>query len=313
MRLIIKKLLTLIVTLIIISLAAFFAFQIIPGDPATAMLKTTATPERVAALREEMGLNDPVLVRYVRWVVSYVQGDMGISYNYQLPVEELIGDKIIVTSSLALLSLVVIVIVSLPLGFLMARYADKLGGKVMKVSNQVVMAIPSFFLGVLIVLVFGLILRWFTPGEYVSHQESIFGFLKYLLAPAIAIAIPKIAMLIKFLRDSVIQEKQSDYIRTAYSKGNTESRVLYVHVLKNACISVITLLGMMIADIMAGSIVVEQVFNLPGLGRLLVASIGNRDFPVVQAIIIYIAAIVVIVNFLVDLLYRWIDPRIRVN
>lgn len=313
MRLIIKKLLTLIVTLIIISLAAFFAFQIIPGDPATAMLKTTATPERVAALREEMGLNDPVLVRYVRWVVSYVQGDMGISYNYQLPVEELIGDKIIVTSSLALLSLVVIVIVSLPLGFLMARYADKLGGKVMKVSNQVVMAIPSFFLGVLIVLVFGLILRWFTPGEYVSHQESILGFLKYLLAPAIAIAIPKIAMLIKFLRDSVIQEKQSDYIRTAYSKGNTESRVLYVHVLKNACISVITLLGMMIADIMAGSIVVEQVFNLPGLGRLLVASIGNRDFPVVQAIIIYIAAIVVIVNFLVDLLYRWIDPRIRVN
>ncbi|NLZ80744.1 MAG: ABC transporter permease [Clostridiales bacterium] len=313
MRLIIKKVLTLIITLILISLAAFFAFQIIPGDPATAMLKTEATPERVAALREEMGLNDPVIIRYFRWIVRFVQGDMGISYNYGLPVEDLIQDKIIVTTSLALLSLLVIIIFSLPLGFLMARYADKLGGKIMKVSNQIVMAIPSFFLGVLIVLVFGLILKWFIPGEYISHTESVYGFLKYLLAPAIAIAIPKIAMLIKFLRDSVIKQKKTDYVRTAYSKGNTESRVLYVHVLKNACISVITLLGMMIADIMAGSIVIEQVFNLPGLGRLLVASIGNRDFPVVQAIIIYIATIVVIVNFLVDILYRWIDPRIRVD
>lgn len=313
MKLIIKKVLTLIITLILISLVAFFAFQIIPGDPAIAMLKTEATPERVAALREEMGLNDPLIVRYFRWVVSFVQGELGMSYNYGLPVAELLRDKIIVTSSLALLSILMIILVSLPLGFLMARYAEKLGGKIMKVTNQVVMAIPSFFLGVLIVLLFGLILKWFTPGQYISYTESIVGFLKYLLAPAIAIAIPKIAMLIKFLRDSVIKQKQSDYVRTAYSKGNSESRVLYVHVLKNACISVITLLGMMIADIMAGSIVVEQVFNLPGLGRLLVASIGNRDFPVVSAIIIYIASIVVIVNFLVDILYRFIDPRIRVD
>lgn len=313
MRLILKKVLTLIITLLLISLAAFFAFQIIPGDPATAMLKTEATPERVAALREEMGLNDPVMLRYVRWVLEFVRGDMGMSYSYQLPVSELIRDKIIVTTSLSLLSLIVIILSFFPLGFLMARYADKLGGKVMKVSNQVIMAIPSFFLGVLIVLVFGLILKWFTPGEYINHTESVIGFLGYLLAPAIAIAIPKIAMLIKFLRDSVIEQKESDYVRTAYSKGNSESRVLYIHVLKNACISVITLLGLMVADIMAGSIVVEQVFNLPGLGRLLVASIGNRDFPVVQAIIIYIAAIVVIVNFLVDILYRWIDPRIRVD
>lgn len=313
MRFIIEKIITLIITLLLISLAAFFAFQIIPGDPATVMLKTGATPERVAILREEMGLNDPIMIRYFRWVISFIQGDLGSSYNYGLPVAELIKDKIIVTTSLSLLSLVLIMIVSLPVGLFMARYSEKIGGKIMKVSNQVLMAIPSFFLGVLLVLVFGLILKWFTPGAYISYTESKFKFLQYLFAPAIAIAIPKVAMLVKFLRDSVIKEKKSDYIRTAYSKGNSEGRVLYVHVLKNACISVITLLGMMIADIMAGSIVVEQVFNLPGLGRLLVASIGNRDFPVVQAIIIYIASIVVVINFLVDILYRLIDPRIRVD
>ena len=156
-------------------------------------------------------------------------------------------------------------------------------------------------------LVFGLLLKWFTPGKYISYTESITGFLLYLIAPAAAIAIPKSAMVIKFLRSSVLEQRKHNYVRTAYSKGSPENRVLFIHILKNASIPVITILGMMIADIMAGSIVVEQVFNIPGVGRLLVSSIGYRDYPVVQAIIVYIASTVVIVNFIVDMVYRLVD------
>lgn len=308
-----KKIGTLIITLLLISMAAFLAFQIIPGDPAAAMLGMDATPAQLEAMREEMGLNAPLPVRYGAWVAGLLKGDLGISYNYQLPVAELLQDKLPVTIALAGITLALILVLSIPMGLLTARFADSRIGGLLNVGNQAVMAIPSFFLGVLIILVFGLLLKWFTPGQYVSYQDDLSGFLGYLIAPGLAIAIPKSAMVVKFLRNSVLDQKKSDYVRTAKSKGNSEKRILYRHILKNAAIPVITILGMMIADTMAGSIVVEQVFNLPGIGRLLVASIGNRDYPVVQAVIVYIAAIVVSVNCMVDILYRYIDPRIREN
>lgn len=308
-----KKIGTLIITLLLISMAAFLAFQIIPGDPAAAMLGMDATPAQLEAMREEMGLNAPLPVRYGAWVAGLLKGDLGISYNYQLPVAELLQDKLPVTIALAGITLALILVLSIPMGLLTARFADRRMGGLLNVGNQAVMAIPSFFLGVLIILVFGLLLKWFTPGQYVSYQDDLSGFLGYLIAPGLAIAIPKSAMVVKFLRNSVLDQKKSDYVRTAKSKGNSEKRILYRHILKNAAIPVITILGMMIADTMAGSIVVEQVFNLPGIGRLLVASIGNRDYPVVQAVIVYIAAIVVSVNCMVDILYRYIDPRIREN
>lgn len=308
-----KKIGTLIITLLLISMAAFLAFQIIPGDPAAAMLGMDATPAQLEAMREEMGLNAPLPVRYGAWVAGLLKGDLGISYNYQLPVAELLQDKLPVTIALAGITLALILVLSIPMGLLTARFADSRIGGLLNVGNQAVMAIPSFFLGVLIILVFGLLLKWFTPGQYVSYQDDLSGFLGYLIAPGLAIAIPKSAMVVKFLRNSVLDQKKSDYVRTAKSKGNSEKRILYRHILKNAAIPVITILGMMIADTMAGSIVVEQVFNLPGIGRLLVASIGNRDYPVVQAVVVYIAAIVVSVNCMVDILYRYIDPRIREN
>lgn len=306
-----KKLITLIITLLLISLAAFLAFQVIPGDPALSVLGMDATDQQIAAFRKEMGLDQPMLARYGSWVWNFIRGDMGKSYHYRTSVSGLLADKLPVTVALTAVSFVFILVISVPCGLLMAKFADRKAGRIMNVGNQVLMSVPSFFLGVLLILVFGLILKWFTPGKYVSYTESIGGFLGYLIAPAAAIAIPKSAMVIRFLRSSVLEQKRSDYVRTAYSKGNTENRVLFVHVLKNACIPVITILGMMIADTMAGSIVVEQVFNLPGVGRLLVASIGYRDYPVVQAIIVYIASSVVIVNFIVDMIYRLADPRIR--
>ncbi|MCM1305615.1 MAG: ABC transporter permease [Butyrivibrio sp.] len=316
MKYFLKKLFTLIMTLFLVSVAAFLAFQIIPGDVVTSILGTEATPEREEQLREELGLNRPPVERYLNWVSDVLRGDLGESYRYSknmnemMPVAELIGDKLPVTLWLAAVSLALIVAVAIPLGVLWARSGSHILDAVLGVVTQVSMAIPSFFLGILVTYLFGILLRFFAPGSYISYQEDFGGFLKYLLFPALSIAIPKIAMTARFLRNSMLTELQSDYVRTAYSKGCTKRRVMYGHVLRNAMMPVVTFLGMIIAEIVAGSIVIEQVFGLPGIGRLLISSISTRDFPVVEILILYITFVVIFVYFLVDILYRVIDPRI---
>ena len=323
MKYFIKKMVTLIMTLFLVSVAAFLAFQIIPGDVVTSILGTEATPEREEQLREELGLNDPPVVRYIHWAGGVLRGDLGRSYrfsknmNEMMPVAELIGDKLPVTLWLAAVALVLIILVSIPLGVLWARSADCGHSTVghfldgaLGVITQVTMAIPSFFLGILVTYLFGILFRLFAPGGYISYQEDFGGFLGYLLFPALSIALPKIAMTARFLRNSMLTELKSDYVRTAYSKGCTKRRVMYGHVLRNAMMPVITFLGMIIAEIVAGSIVIEQVFGLPGIGRLLISSINTRDFPVVEILILYITFVVIFVYFLVDILYRVIDPRI---
>lgn len=311
-----KKTVTLIMTLFMVSVAAFLAFQIIPGDVVGSILGTEATPEREAQLREELGLNDPPVVRYVNWMTGVLRGDLGRSYRYSksmnemMPVAELIGDKLPVTLWLAVLSVFLIVIVSIPLGVFWAKSRGRAADAFFSVLTQTTMAVPSFFLGILVTYLFGMVLRWFTPGGYVSYQDNFAGFLAYLIFPALSVALPKIAMTARFLRNSLLTEMSADYVRTARSKGCTEQRVMYGHVLRNALMPVVTFLGMIIAEIVAGSIVVEQVFGLPGVGRLLISSISTRDLPVVEILVLYITAVVIIVYFLVDILYRMIDPRI---
>ena len=311
-----KKIVTLIMTLFVVSAAAFIAFQIIPGDVVTSILGTEATPEREAQLREELGLNDPPVVRYFRWAGGVLRGDLGISYRYaknmneMRPVAELIGDKLPVTLSLAAISLALIVVVSIPLGVLWARSKNKVLDAALGVITQASMAVPSFFLGIIVTYLFGMVLKCFVPGGYVSYEKDMGGFLFYLLFPAMAIALPKAAMTARFLRNSMLTELKADYVRTARSKGCSERRVMYSHVLRNAMMPVITFLGMIIAEIVAGSIVVEQVFSLPGIGRLLISSISTRDLPVVEILILYITFVVIFVYFLVDILYRVVDPRI---
>ena len=303
-----KKIITLIMTLFLVSVAAFLAFQIIPGDVVSSILGTEATPEREEALREELGFNDPPLVRYGSWVTGVLKGDLGVSYRYSknmnemMPVAELIGDKLPVTLWLAALSLVLIILVSIPLGVLWAKSGSHALDAVLGVITQVTMAVPSFFLGILVTWLFGILLKWFAPGGYVSYREDFAGFLRYLMFPAISIALPKIAMTARFLRNSMLTEMGSDYVRTARSKGCGEQRVMYGHVLRNAMMPVITFLGMIVAEIVAGSIVVEQVFGLPGIGRLLISSVSTRDFPVVGILILYITFVVIFVYFLVDIL-----------
>ena len=313
MRYIIKKTGILIVTLLLISLLAFLAFQLIPGDPVTKLLGMDYTPERAASLREELGLNRNVFVRYWDWLTGFVTGDLGMSYSYSMDVSQVIEGKTAITAALSLMAWFMVIAVSVPLGIGLARYQGGRLDRACVAMNQVFMAIPPFFIGILFTYLFGLVLNLFVPGKFVTFGESFWGCLGYLFFPALAIAIPKIAMVTKLLRSSILQEMNKDYVRTAYSRGNTRWRVIHGHVLKNALLPVITYTAMKLADIVAGSIVVEQVFVVPGLGRLLLSSIGNRDYPVAQYIVVIIAFVVVFMNYLADIAVQYIDPRVRLG
>ena len=308
-----KKILTMCVTLFAVTLFVFLAFHMISGDPVTSMLGTQATPERAEALREELGLNDPVLVQYGRWAAGFLKGDMGTSYSYRMPVSEMILDKLPVTITMTLMAFVWMILISIPVGLYAAKHEGGMTDRIITVVNQIIMAVPPFYAGILITFVFGMIFRLFTPGGYVSYQINIGKFVGYLFFPSLAIALPKAAMAVKLLRSSVISEMKLDYVRTAYSRGNSKRSVLYRHVLKNAMIPVITFLGMALSDMIAGSIIIEQVFGIPGLGRILLTSISNRDYPVVMAVIVCIATLVLVVNMIVDVIYGLVDPRISVE
>lgn len=313
MKYIIKKVISMIITLVVVSLCVFLAFSIIPGDPALKKLGTEASPELIAQTREQMGLNDPVIVRYFRWFGAFLQGDMGKSYNYSVPVAGMILNKIPITLTMAIMSFLFTIVVSIPMGIITAKHEGGILDRVVTVVNQVIMAVPPFFSGILITFIFGMIFKLFKPGGFISYSEDFAGFVGYLIFPSIAVALPKIAMTVKMLRGSVIDEAKKDYTRTAYSRGNNTNGVLYRHVLKNALIPVITFLGMLLADMIAGSIVIEQVFGIPGISRILLTSISNRDYPVVEAIIMGIAMIVIVTNLLVDIIYRIVDPRIGIE
>ncbi len=313
MRYLLKKTGILLVTLLLISILAFLAFQIIPGDPTTKLLGTEYTPERAEALREQLGLNENVFVRYGKWLTGFVTGDMGTSYSYFMPVRDMIADKIGVTFVLSLLSWIIVTGISIPLGIALARYQTGPLDRFNVIFNQVVMAIPPFFLGILFTYLFGLLLRWFVPGNYISLSDNFGGALSYLVFPALAISVPKAAKVAKLLRSSILDEMDKDYVRTAYSRGNSRWEVIKTHVLSNAILPVITYIAMTLADIVAGSIIVEQVFVIPGLGRLLLSSIGNRDYPVAQCIVVIIAFIVVFMNYLADIITQYVDPRVRLS
>ena len=313
MQYILKKTGVLIVTLLLISLLAYLAFQIVPGDPTTVILGLDYTPERAEVLREELGLDRNVFVRYFDWLAGVLRGDWGMSYSYSIPVQEVIEGKVAVTAALSLLAWVISIGISIPTGIILARYQSGKLDRFFVGMNQVFMSIPAFFIGILFTYIFGLVLKWFMPGYFTPFGESFWGAMGYLLFPAVAIAIPKAAMITKLLRSSILNQMDLDYVRTAYSRGNSRWDVIKGHVLKNAILPVVTFAAMTLADIVAGSIIVEQVFALPGLGRLLVTSIGNRDFPVVQCIVVIISFVVVFMNYLADIVTQYIDPRVRLS
>lgn len=306
-----KKIITLIITLFVVSFVTFFLFDRIPSNPALAMLGTNVTEERLAELEEQMGLNDPFFNRYGNFLKGLFEKEGNVSYTYQVPASELIQERLPITFTLMVFSFLITLAISIPFGMLAGRKKHSKTGGIITVFSQLIMSIPPFFLGILLTILFGLVLNWIQVGNYVSYEENKVSFFTYMILPAISVSIPKIAMVIKFLRVSMLEQMKQNYVITAKGKGLNSVRILTIHVLKNALIPVLTIMGMIVGDLLAGSIVVEQVFNIPGLGRLLVTSIGNRDYPVVSTIIVFIASVVMIAYGLIDILYIMADPRMR--
>lgn len=313
MKYVVKKFLTLIITLFIVSLLAFLAIGAVPGDVVTSKLGTNATPEAVAEMRAELGLDRPILVRYGHWLVHFLQGDMGVSYSYNQPVQEMVMGKLPLTAALVLMACVFMILLSFPIGVFTARHAGGIFDRIMTVLNQVIMAIPPVLVGILFSFLFGVMVRGIFPIKYISYETSISRFLLFMILPALSIAISRTAMTVKMLRASLLDEMDKSYIRTAYSRGHNRCTVLRRHALRNAVVPVIMFMAASAAEMIAASIIIEQVFAIPGIGSLLLSSIGNRDFPVVQAIVVLMAFWVVMVNFVADIISQWVDPRIRLD
>ncbi|MBR0417383.1 MAG: ABC transporter permease [Firmicutes bacterium] len=307
-----KKLTNLIITVILVSFLTFCAFQVI-GDPVARMLGAEATPEKVAQLREELGFNRPVMTRYLEWAGNFLRGDMGISYSYKLPVSDMVIPKLGVTVALTLMAFVMTCVLSITIGLYQVRLKSPAVDRAMTVVNQIVMSIPPFFIGILLTCLFGLVFHLFTPGYYVSFRESPAGFFGYLFFPALSIAIPKISQSVKMLRSRTGEELEKDYIRTAFSRGMNTGAAVNYHALHNAIIPVISFLAVSLAEMLASCIIIEQIFSIPGIGRLMLSSISSRDFTVVLAIVVILVLWVIIVNFIADMIYPLIDPRIKVN
>ncbi|MDR2542260.1 MAG: ABC transporter permease [Treponema sp.] len=314
MNFLLRRILIALLTVFLVSIICFLCFSVIRGDPASYLAGTDASAGQLAQLREEMGLNKNVFARYFSWLFKFVSGNMGNSHIFRgEAISSLITQRLPVTISLALLSLFLIILISIPLSLFSVKRQGNTVDNIVNFFTAAGISTPGFFLGLLFIFIFGFILKLFIPGAYVDYNESFLGFLGYLFFPALAIAIPNAAILTKFLRSSLFSELQSDYVRTIKSKGASRFYVLRCHVLKNASLPSITMLAMIIAEIFSGSIIIEQVFSIPGIGRLLIAAITSRDYPLIQALMVYIALLVVIANTLADIFIMIIDPRIRVT
>lgn len=312
MRYFVRKVCVLILTLFAISIVTFALFHIVPGDPAAMILGTSASQEQLDDLREELGLNRPLTEQYVDWISGAMHGDFGNSIMYRKPVAKLLKGKLSLTLILGAMALALVILIGIPLGVFTAGRKHALSEQLLNFVNILGISVPGFFLSILIIWIFGLLLHWFTPGRFVTFSRDPAKFFRFMIFPAIAIAIPQTCILSKYIRTAVIEEIRADYVRTARSKGSTKNRIMYVHVLKNAIISVVPLIGMIVSGIFSGSIVIEQVFGIPGIGRLLIASVTSRDYPMVQTLVMYIAILILIVNFVVDILIQILDPRIRI-
>lgn len=302
-----------LLTLVLISLLTFFAFHIIPGDPAQLILGTNATEEKLEALRTQLGTNLPLWQQYVNWIRGFLCGDMGTSIRYSMPVKELMQGHLFVTAVLGLMAAAAALAAGIPFGIYMAGRRRPAAQTAVTMVDILGLSFPGFFLSILLMWIFGLVLHLFTPGAYVSYEKNPAEFFHYMIFPALAVAIPQAAILARYVQTAVQEQLQQDYVRTARGKGAGWNRIFYAHILRNAIVSILPLIGMMVANIFSGSIIVEQVFSVPGMGKLLISSVTGRDFPLTQALVMYIAVIVVAVNFVVDLLVQAVDPRIRLD
>ena len=310
-KIIFKKLISLFLTLFFVSLIIFFVFQVLPGNPAEIILGTEADEAQVLALEKELGLDKPILVRYGNWIKDILKLNMGTSLKYQVPVKDLFLRKLPVTLYLTFFSLFSSLIIAIPLSIQITAKSDKWYSSIITAITQLGISIPSFWLAFLLIYLFAVKLGWFNTLSYNAMSGNFLEKLYKFFLPSLAIAIPNIATIIRYMQSAILDEINKDYVRTARMKGLLLKDILYKHVLRNALIPVITIIGISITSSIGGSLVVENVFSLPGIGSLIVQSISSRDFPLIQSVVLAVAFMVIFINLLVDIIYKIVDPRIR--
>ena len=308
---IIKRLGSLIVSLFVASLVIFACIEIVPGDPASFMLGVNAQPDTVNALREQLGLNTSHTQRYVSWISGLLKGDLGTSYTYRSPVSDIVADRLQVSVPLALYALTLTILIAFPVGVLAAAWRGSAVDLFVMGATQLGIAVPNFWFAILMVIVFAINLGWFSAGGFPGWDAGILAVIKALTLPAVALALPQASILARVMRSSLLDTLSEDYIRSARAKGLSRRQVMWRHALRNAMIPVLTIIGLQFSFLLAGAIIIENVFFLPGLGRLVFQAITQRDLIVVESVVMLLVFAVVLVNFLVDLAYAWVDPRLR--
>jgi peptide/nickel transport system permease protein len=305
-----RRLCSCLVTLFAASLLVFASLDLLPGNAAAILLGTAARPDTIAAMEAQLGLDQPAYIRYVRWVSGAFTGDLGQSASYGVPVGGLIAERLSVTLPLALMALTIAVAIGVPLGVAAAARWRQGADRAASLFAQVGIAIPDFWFGILLILLFSTTLHWFSAGGFPGWSNP-FAALKALLLPAIALALPQAAILTRVTRSSVLDVSGEDFIRTAQAKGLSERRILWRHAVRNALVPIVTIIGLQFSFLIAGAVLVENVFTLPGIGRLAYQALSQRDLVVIRSVAMFFAGLVILVNFLVDLSYLWIDPRLR--
>lgn len=306
-----KRLGTGLLTLLFASVVVFAMLEIVPGDPARLMLGMNATDEAINALREQMGLNQPVIARYLSWLGGMLTGDFGRSITYSVPVFNLVRERLAVSLPLALIALFLSTVIAIPVGLFAASRRGSASDTAVIGASQIGVAIPNFWFALLLVYVFAVGLRLVPAGGFPGWSAGVWPALKSLILPAISLALPQAAILARVTRSALLDVLDEDYIRTARAKGLPARRVLWRHALRNALIPVLTMMGLQFSFLLAGTIIIENVFYLPGLGRLIFQAITQRDLIVVESVVMLLCATVILVNLLVDLSYAVVDPRLR--
>lgn len=306
-----QRLASLCLTLLAAALAVFLILEVIPGDPAQLMLGVEARPDTLEALRNQMGLDRPAAERFLLWISGLLQGDMGISYTYSVPVRDLVAARLPVTLPLALISLLLTIVIAIPAGVWAASRRGRVADTGIMALTQVGVAVPNFWFAMLMVYVFAVSLRLLPSGGFPGWDKGLGAALASLIMPAVALALPQASILARIMRSALVDTLHEDYIRTARAKGLTESAALWGHALRNAMIPVLTILGLQLSFLVTGTIIIENVFYLPGLGRLIFQAITQRDLIVVKSVVVLMVGFVIFVTFLVDAAYALADPRLR--
>lgn len=309
--LVLRRLAGLVLTLVAVSALIFAVMNILPGDAAAIMLGTSASEDTLAALRSELGLDRPVVWRYLAWIAGALHGDFGRSYTYGVPVSELIGERLSLTLPLAGIALVLSVLVSVPLGVAAAARRRGIIDGLATLFAQMSVAMPAFWVAILLIILFSVQGGWLPAGGFPGWQAGFWPALKALILPSVALALPQAGVLTRVTRGAVLDVMHEDFARTARAKGIGRRMTLWRHVLPNAAGPIVTVLGLQFTFLVAGAVLIENVFNLPGLGRLAYQALTQRDIVVMQAVVLLLSGLVIVVNFLVDLLQMRLDPRLR--